>query len=121
MLSITALADALADGTATARGLVEDSLRLIDDSATEGDRAFLLVAGDRALAEADAVDAARAKGEPVPRFAGVPFAVKDLFDVAGEVTTAGSTVLRGHDPATADAPVVARMREAGFILIVEPI
>ena len=117
MLSITALADALADGAVTARALVEESLRLIDDPATEGDRAFLLVAADRALAEADGVDAARAEGKSVPRFAGVPFAVKDLFDVAGEVTTAGSTLLRGHDPAAADAPVVARMREVGFILI----
>lgn len=117
MLSITALADALIDGTVTARGLVEDSLHLIDDPVTEGDRAFLLVAAGRALAEADAVDEARVEGGSVPRFAGVPFAVKDIFDVAGEVTTAGSTLLRGHDPATADAPVVARMRDAGFILI----
>ena len=117
MTSIDSLASGLASGTMTARSLVESSLALIEDPRTEGGRAFLLLNAERALSEADAIDATRASGAPLPRFAGVPFAVKDLFDVGGEVTTAGSAVLSGTDPAERDAPAVARLRAAGFVLI----
>lgn len=79
--------------------------------------AFLSLRGAAALAEADTVDEARAKRADLARFAGIPFAVKDLFDVAGEVTTAGSRVLASAAPATTDSVAVARMRQAGFILI----
>ena len=70
-----------------------------------------------ALAEAAALDEAIARGEPAGPLAGVPFAVKNLFDVAGDTTVAGSAVLADAPPATRDATVVARLRDAGAILL----
>jgi aspartyl-tRNA(Asn)/glutamyl-tRNA(Gln) amidotransferase subunit A len=71
---------------------------------------------DRALAEADAVDAA-VKAGGAPPLAGVPYAVKNLFDIRGVVTRAGSLINRDNAPATADATVVTRMGEAGAVLL----
>ena len=78
---------------------------------------FTAVTRDRALAKARAIDAARARGEPLGPLAGVPFAVKNLFDVAGLATLAGSKINREHAPATADATLIARMEAAGAVLI----
>src|SRR5260370_16868291 len=50
-------------------------------------------------------------------FAGIPISIKDLFDIRGQVTRAGSRALEDSAPAEADAPVVARLRRAGFIVI----
>lgn len=63
------------------------------------------------------VDAQRKAGAPVPPLAGLAVSVKDVFDVAGEVTSAGSIVLADHPPAAADAPVVGRLRAAGAALM----
>lgn len=115
--SIRELAQRLADGSLTARSLVDDCLKAIEDPAGEGARAFLRVDADQARAVADGYDAIRAKGGALPPFAGIPVAIKDLCDIAGQVTTAGSTVLADQPPATADAPVVARLRAAGFIVM----
>ncbi|GBQ30925.1 amidase [Gluconacetobacter sacchari DSM 12717] len=71
--------------------------------------------GPRAVAEAERIDRRIAAGDDPGPLAGVPFGVKDLFDVAGEVTTAGSVVLRESPPATHDAAIVARLRAAGAI------
>jgi aspartyl-tRNA(Asn)/glutamyl-tRNA(Gln) amidotransferase subunit A len=71
---------------------------------------------DRALAEADAVDEAIADGD-VPALAGVPYAVKNLFDVAGVTTRAGSKINRDNPPATYDATLVERMGANGAILL----
>ncbi len=71
---------------------------------------------DRALAEADTVDAAVARGE-APPLAGVPYAVKNLFDIDGVVTRAGSLINRDNSPAEADAFLVRRMTDAGAILL----
>ena len=60
-------------------------------------------------------DGMRASGAVVPPLAGIPVAIKDLCDLVGEVTTAGSVVLADRPPAEADAPVAARMRAAGLI------
>jgi AtzE family amidohydrolase len=78
---------------------------------------FVEVTASRAREEAKAVDALRAKGRPLPPLAGVPYAVKDLFDVTGLSTIAGSALHRNSPPATADAALVARMRDAGAILV----
>jgi aspartyl-tRNA(Asn)/glutamyl-tRNA(Gln) amidotransferase subunit A len=75
------------------------------------------VSQDAARAQADEVDRRRAAGQSLPVFAGIPLAIKDLFDVAGEVTKAGSRVLANQPPAARDAPVIARLRAAGFIFI----
>jgi aspartyl-tRNA(Asn)/glutamyl-tRNA(Gln) amidotransferase subunit A len=68
---------------------------------------------ERARREAEIVDARLAAGEDVGALAGVPIAVKNLFDVEGIATRAGSKILRDAPPARADAPVLARLVEAG--------
>ncbi len=75
--------------------------------------AFTTVLGGRALARAKAVDAADLKGP----LAGVPFAVKNLIDIAGLTTLAGSKINRDHAPATADAALIIRLEAAGAILV----
>ena len=59
----------------------------------------------------------RAHGAAPSPFAGIPVSIKDLFDIAGDVTTAGSVALRDAKAAERDAPAVARLRAAGFIPI----
>src|SRR5436305_7181670 len=58
----------------------------------------------------------RVKAAP-SRYAGIPVSIKDLFDIKGQVTRAGSRALDDSPPAEADAPVVARLRRAGFVVI----
>src|SRR4051812_34789069 len=79
--------------------------------------AFTDVTAERACATARALDAAIAKGEPVGPLAGVPFAVKNLFDVEGLPTRAGSKINRDRAPATRDATLVARLEAAGAVLM----
>ncbi|MEK7819683.1 MAG: amidase, partial [Pseudomonadota bacterium] len=112
---LAALAVDLASGRITSRALVEDGLARIDDPKGEGARAFVAVSADAVRADADAADRARASGRAPSPFAGIPVAIKDLFDVAGERTRAGSRALDDRPPAAADAPAVARLRAAGFI------
>ena len=79
--------------------------------------AFTAVTADRARERAAAIDAAVAAGEPVGPLAGVPFAVKNLIDIAGLPTLAGSRINRDHPPAGADATLVTRLEAAGAILV----
>jgi 1-carboxybiuret hydrolase len=79
--------------------------------------AFTAVVADRARAKARAVDAARTRGEPLGPLAGVPFAVKNLFDVAGLPTLAGSKINRDRAPAARDATLVERLESAGAVLV----
>jgi aspartyl-tRNA(Asn)/glutamyl-tRNA(Gln) amidotransferase subunit A len=78
---------------------------------------FTAVTRDRALARAKAIDAAKARGEALGPLAGVPFAVKNLFDVAGLATLAGSKINRDHAPANTDATLITRMEAAGAVLV----
>ena len=112
---ISKMAGDLAAGSLTARQHLETCLAAIDSE--DGRRAFITVNAEDARAEADRVDADRADGRALPPFAGVTLSVKDLFDIAGEVTRAGSTVLGDAAPAGHDAAVVARLRAAGFLII----
>lgn len=79
--------------------------------------AFTAVTAERALARAADIDAARKAGDESGPLAGVPFAVKNLFDVAGLPTLAGSKINRDQPPATADAALVQRLEKAGAILV----
>jgi len=115
--TLAELAAALASGRTTSRALVEACLTAIADPAGEGARAFARVDADRALQAADAMDLLRRAGAAPSPFAGIPIAVKDLFDIAGEVTTAGSKALAAGAPASRDAVAVARLRQAGFIAL----
>src|SRR5580704_3807837 len=115
MRAIEDVAQSLADGRTTSRALVEEALARIADPAGEGARAFIRVHAEQARTAADAVDAARRVGLPPGRYAGIPIALKDLFDIAGEPTPAGSKVLVDAAPARQNATVVQRMLNAGFI------
>jgi aspartyl-tRNA(Asn)/glutamyl-tRNA(Gln) amidotransferase subunit A len=112
-----AKAAAALDAGAKSRELIEQCLARINDKAGEGGRTFLKVHAEAALAAADFHDRMRARGAAPSRFAGIPVSVKDLFDVAGDVTTAGSLVLREGKPTIRDAPAVARLRAAGLVPI----
>jgi aspartyl-tRNA(Asn)/glutamyl-tRNA(Gln) amidotransferase subunit A len=114
---IAAFARSLAQGKSSSRALVEDALARITDANGEGGRAFTRVHAQSALAAADASDRARKEGVPPAPLAGLPVSIKDLFDIAGDVTTAGSKVLRDRPAAAADAPAVARLRAAGAVVI----
>ena len=117
MQNLTDLSRKLNRGSLKSADLVQEALSRIADPAGQGDVVFLRSYPDAARAQADWIDAARAKGIALPPFAGVPLAIKDLFDVKGEVTTAGSRVLDEEPPATADATIVARLRAAGFVIL----
>jgi aspartyl-tRNA(Asn)/glutamyl-tRNA(Gln) amidotransferase subunit A len=117
MSPLATLARQLAAQQITARDLVEGCLARIEDASGQGAKTFLKVAATTARAEADAVDRQRRAGVGLPPFAGIPISIKDLFDIRGDVTTAGSRVLRTAPPAERDAPAVARLRAAGFIVI----
>jgi aspartyl-tRNA(Asn)/glutamyl-tRNA(Gln) amidotransferase subunit A len=115
MRTFDQLAQALADGSTTSRTLIEDCLARIADPAGEGTRAFTKVHAKTARAMADAIDAMRRVGRAPGRYAGIPVCLKDLFDIVGEPTVAGSRALTDAPPATAHAPVVQRMLAAGFV------
>ena len=114
-MSISKITGDLAAGKTTARQHLETCLEAIDSE--DGRRAFITVNSDAARAEADRVDAMRAAGAALPPFAGVTLSVKDLYDIAGEITRAGSRVLDGAATAARDCGVVARLRAAGFNII----
>ena len=115
--TLASLADDLENGLTSARKLVDECLARIADSSGEGARAFLHVDAEAAIEAAEAMDRLReVKAAPSP-FAGIPVSIKDLFDIKGQVTRAGSRALEDSAPAEADAPVVARLRRAGFIVI----
>jgi aspartyl-tRNA(Asn)/glutamyl-tRNA(Gln) amidotransferase subunit A len=116
MRSIAATAKSLASG-GRSRDLVEQCLVRIEDRSGEGARTFLKVHSEAARAAADYYERLRARGAAPSPYAGIPVSIKDLFDIAGDVTTAGSTALREAPPAKRDAPAVARLRVAGFIPI----
>nr|WP_277404249.1 AtzE family amidohydrolase [Achromobacter insuavis] len=78
---------------------------------------FTAITEDRARQEAAAIDARRARGDALPPLAGVPYAVKNLFDIAEEVTLAGGRVNAANPAAPRDATLVARLREAGAVLV----
>jgi len=117
MPTLAALADDLDSGRTTSRALVDACLAKIADPQGEGARAFLHVDAEAAIEAAEAMDRLReVKAAPSP-FAGIPVSIKDLFDIKGQVTRAGSRALEDSPPAAADAPVVARLRRAGFVVI----
>ena len=106
------IAAAVTSGGTTASSVIADCLARIE-RVNPALNAFTAVTADRARARATAIDASGVKGP----LAGVPFAVKNLFDVAGLPTVAGSKINRDHPPASADSPLIARLEAAGAILV----
>lgn len=108
----SAIADAIRSGETTAISVVEQCLATIE-TRDKKLNAFTDLTRERALARAKAVDAAKDKGP----LAGVPFAVKNLFDVKGLPTRAGSRINRDLPPSPHDQPLIERLEAAGAILV----
>lgn len=117
MRTLRQLADDLQNRTTTSRRLVDECLARIEPANGEGNRIFLKVRAADARAMADRIDHERSEGHVASPFAGIPVSIKDLFDIEGEVTTAGSTLLKSAAPARSTAVSVARLIAAGFIPI----
>src|SRR3954466_14700171 len=115
-LSAAEIAQAVANRKLTASGATEAALARIakHDSILNS---FTDVTADRARAKAHAVDAAIATGQKIGPLAGVPFAVKNLFDVKGLATRAGSKINRDLAPSSRDATLIERMEAAGAVLV----
>ena len=104
------------EGVRSAASVLAETKKLIEarDPALN---CFTTFTFERARREAAAIDALRSQGKPLPPLAGVPYAVKNLFDVEGTVTLAGAKLNASNAPATADATIVERMRRAGAVLV----
>ena len=114
--SVTDLAAAVRAGELSARELVGHAFEQID--ALNGRvNAFVALDAERALAEAGDLDERQAHGEDVGALAGIPLAVKDLEDAAGLPTSNGSLVATGDAPALVDSKLVARLKQAGAIVV----
>ena len=115
-MNSTEMLGAVASGQCSAVDLCEAALLRIK-ATDERVNAFTATTVARALADAQAIDQRRARGEVLPPLAGLPYAVKNLFDIEGVVTLAGSKINRDLPPATEDAVLVARLKAAGAVLI----
>lgn len=115
--TITELQARLNAGEITSVELTEAALARIEDPSGEGSRAFTKVWRDQALAAARASDTLRQAGLQRSLLDGLPISVKDLFDVAGEPTLAGSVALKDATPAQQHAAIVQRLVQAGAVLV----
>jgi aspartyl-tRNA(Asn)/glutamyl-tRNA(Gln) amidotransferase subunit A len=115
--SLHELASNLREGKTTSEELTEVALSRIEDPQGEGSRTFTQVYRDQALLAARSSDLLRRAGLRRSVIDGLPISVKDLFDVEGQVTTAGSAVLKTAPKATKNAVIVQRLLEAGAILV----
>ena len=115
--TIVQLSEDLAAGRTTSVKLTEEALARIEAPGGEGKRAFIKVWKTQAMAAAAASDALRKAGLVPSPLAGLPVSIKNLCDVAGETTLSGSKALDDAPPAKADAPVVARLRAAGAVIV----
>jgi AtzE family amidohydrolase len=114
--SATEIASKVSSGEMSARSLIDATLARIAKINPEVN-AFTEIVADRARQTADALDARRARGEALAPLAGVPFAVKNLIDIAGLPTRAGSKINRDLPPAKRDGALVRRLEAAGAILV----
>jgi AtzE family amidohydrolase len=112
----TTIATAVRNGEVSAQAITATALARIA-SQNQTYNCFTTVLAEAAMADADRVDQAIAAGQDLGPLAGVPFAVKDLFDIAGVTTLAGSRINAENSPAIADATLVTRLKQAGAILV----
>ena len=117
--TLSTIRDGIAAGTLSATTLAREHLQRIrthDQVPGEEINSFLSLSEDRALAQAERVDALAKAGDPLPLLAGVPMGVKDLLAMQGAPTTAGSAILKGYHPPY-DATAVAKLEAAGAVLL----
>ena len=103
------------------RPLADGEMPSAKSEGGEGLRTFLRLNEATALARADEIDALRRRGAELPPYAGIPISINDLFDAQGEVTTAGSVVLKRAAPAKTDAPAVTGCAPRASSLSAAPI
>ncbi len=112
----TSIATAIRGKEVTAREVVAAALARIAGQ-NQILNCFTTVLAEQALADADRIDQTIAKGDDPGPLAGVPFAVKDLFDIAGVTTLAGSKIMAENPPASQDAAAVTKLKQAGAVLV----
>ena len=118
-LTLTAARNAVLEGRTSAAALAEEyfeRIAAIDGSSGDDLGCFLALSRERALAQAERVDAEARAGRPVGPLAGVPVAVKDVLATRGVETTSGSRILQGWHPPY-DATVVAKLEAAGAVIL----
>lgn len=113
-LSIQALQQAIQRGELSAREIAEQQLQAIEQQ--QALNAWTEITGERMRREADDIDARRRRGDVLPPLAGVPYAVKNLFDVAGHTTLAGAQLFEDRPAASQDAWAVNRLAQMGALL-----
>lgn len=114
--SAVEIAAAVKSGRVSALELTQQALSRIE-TLNPRYNCFTDITASRAIAEANAVDQALQAGQTLPPLAGVPYAVKNLFDIEGYVTLAGAKINASHPPASQDATLVTQMKQAGGILL----
>ena len=113
-MTIAGARDALEAGDVSARELAEAHIAAMD--AARSLNAFITETPERALADADASDARRAKGDTLGALDGIPLAIKDLFCTEGVMTTAASHILEGFIPPY-ESSVSAKLRASGTVML----
>lgn len=108
---------AFAAGTSSAAELTEEACRRAADPGGEGRLVFLDHYAETAKLHAAHADIMRRKGVDLGPLAGMPISIKDLFDVAGEITRAGSKIRQDAPPAATDATIVRRLKGAGAVIV----
>lgn len=114
-LSISQLQQALAQGDLSARDIAQQTLAAIEQH-NPAINAWTAVTAQRMLREAERLDQQRQRGEPLPALAGIPYAVKNLFDVADHSTLAGASLFSERPVAQQDAWAVSRLQQSGALL-----
>nr|WP_314985238.1 AtzE family amidohydrolase [uncultured Pantoea sp.] len=114
-ISIQTLQRAIQQGEISALEVAKRTLQAVEQH-NPALNAWTEVTGPRMLKEASVIDAQRQRGEALPPLAGIPYAVKNLFDVAGHSTLAGASLFRDRPAAQADAFAVEKLRHAGALL-----
>lgn len=112
--SVQALQQAIQRGDISAREVAQQTLQGIEQQAALN--AWTEITAERMLREADALDSRQRRGERLPPLAGIPYAVKNLFDVAGHTTLAGAALFQDRPAAEQDAWAVSRLSRAGALL-----
>lgn len=117
LASITEVRRRISSNEISTEKYVVQCIEKIKNVSGEGAKAFLYVAQDESIATAQSQDILLEKGLQTGPLSGVTVSIKDLFDIAGQVTASGSNVLRNNSPATEDSEVVSRIRRAGGIVV----
>ena len=114
-LSVTELKSALVKGDLSAREIAQQTLSSIEQH-NPTINAWTRITQDRMLQEADRLDRLRREARPLPPLAAIPYAVKNLFDVAGHTTLAGASLFSDRQPASHDGWAVQKLADAGAML-----